>query len=249
MMAYVNFICVYITKVHDDYVLPPFSTETVKSGLEMVQVYLNQKSHGSTLTQDLQYLDKSNPKLKFNPKCKKSSKLQRNQMNQNHWNNASKLLYIKNNTSLNKTWKNQQKKSLLKYKKNINKEQTLQQNNQFTKQQCNNGNIINKQNIQLQKINYKIIEDEVQECSQQPQQYFQQNQSVSVQKQNQNNISLQIQNCKQKYNQNIPEQIYNFVTSSSNKQEVIKFQYHIFIRLMRHLRRIQINNWSKRRNQ
>ncbi|CAL6036910.1 Hypothetical_protein [Hexamita inflata] len=42
MMAYVNFICVYITKVHD-YVLPPFSTETVKSGLEMVQVHLNSR--------------------------------------------------------------------------------------------------------------------------------------------------------------------------------------------------------------
>ncbi|CAL6057900.1 UBA-like_superfamily [Hexamita inflata] len=83
--------------------------------------------------------------------------------------------------------------------KNINKEYTLQQNNQFTKQQCNNGNIINEQNIQQYNINYKIIDEvqEYQECSQLPQHFFQPNQSVSVQKQNQNNISLQIQNCKQ----------------------------------------------------
>ncbi|CAL6057545.1 UBA-like_superfamily [Hexamita inflata] len=106
--------------------------------------------------------------------------------------------------------------------KNINKEQTLQQNNQFTKQQCNNGNIINEQNIQQYNINYKIIDEvqEYQECSQQPQHFFQPNQSVSVQKQNQNNISLQIQNCKQQYNQNIPEQIQNQITCNQQQQQV-----------------------------
>ncbi|CAL6094801.1 Hypothetical_protein [Hexamita inflata] len=118
MMAYVNFICVYITKVHDDYVLPPFSTETVKSGLEMVQVYLNQKSHvylnsRFTVLLNLQCYNRKNekPLRKLKVQIKYQRRKSRKLMNKNKQKNKKKKFKKKK----------MKKKKLKRKKKQINK--------------------------------------------------------------------------------------------------------------------------------